>query len=381
MKKILVMGLISGLCSTGAFAGACTFAGTGAAAAAVTTPATNTEQCACNGGTAQKTAINGGPGAVVGTPVFAKTGFDVQCSSNTVVSYNEVSGTLFAVAAGSGKGNQLFGGNSAPLGALFLLRWCHVAVRAFRLARRPAQPQHPGHPDTRRLLVGVAYLSASFSPRQPQTVALDVGLSGLRITLILFSLFWVQELVAREIERRTVLFALTYPVARGRYIVGRYLGVLGLLALAAVLLGMLLWRWCWPWAAGLRAGFAIAPGLPYWLHRGGLVDRCGVVPPLRCGSRPSPRYRCCRLALGLAFAVAGKSLGAVAEYLAKGADGDPTLMRFAPIIDAIQWVLPDLSRLDWRASGRCTAWHPMGRPSAWAWCWRPAMRPCCSRWR
>jgi hypothetical protein len=24
------------------------------------------------------------------------------------------------------------------------------------------------------------------------------------------------------------------------------------------------------------------------------------------------------------------------------------LMRFAPVIDAIQWVLPDLSRLDWR---------------------------------
>ena len=42
------------------------------------------------------------------------------------------------------------------------------------------------------LLVGVAYLAASFSPRQPQTVALDVGLSGLRVTLVLFSLFWVQ---------------------------------------------------------------------------------------------------------------------------------------------------------------------------------------------
>ena len=39
---------------------------------------------------------------------------------------------------------------------------------------------------------------------------------------------------------------------------------------------------------------------------------------------------------------------ALAEYLAKGAEGDTALMRFAPIIDAIQWVLPDLSRLDWR---------------------------------
>jgi hypothetical protein len=55
------------------------------------------------------------------------------------------------------------------------------------------------------------------------------------------------------------------------------------------------------------------------------------------------------LALGLAFAVGGKSLGAVVEYLAQGADGDPELMRFAPIVNVIQWVLPDLSRLDWRA--------------------------------
>jgi hypothetical protein len=112
MKKILVIGLISGLCSTGAFAAACSYSGTGAAASAVATPAANTEQCACNGGSAQKTAINGGPGAVVGTPVFVKTGFDVQCSANTVVSYNEVSGTLFAVASGSGKGNQLYAGTS-----------------------------------------------------------------------------------------------------------------------------------------------------------------------------------------------------------------------------------------------------------------------------
>jgi hypothetical protein len=112
MKKILVIGLISGLCSTGALAAACAFNGTGASAAAVATPTAATEMCACDGGTAQKTSINGGPGAVVATPVFTKTGFEVQCSSNTVVSYSEVSGTLFAVAAGSGKGNQLFSGNS-----------------------------------------------------------------------------------------------------------------------------------------------------------------------------------------------------------------------------------------------------------------------------
>lgn len=198
------------------------------------------------------------------------------------------------------------------------------------------------------LLVGIAYLAASFSPRQPQTVALDVGLSGLRVTLILFSLFWVQELVAREIDRRTILFALTYPVARGHYIVGRYLGVLGLIALAAVLLAMLLWVVVLSLGKGYTQGFAIAPGIPYWSTVAGLWVDAAVVTAFALWVATFSTVPMLPLALGLAFAVGGKSLGAVAEYLAKGAEGDLELMRLAPIIDAIQWVLPDLSRLDWR---------------------------------
>ena len=55
------------------------------------------------------------------------------------------------------------------------------------------------------------------------------------------------------------------------------------------------------------------------------------------------------VALGAVFAVAGKSLGAVLDYLARGADGDANLInRFGPLMQLIQWILPDLSRLDWR---------------------------------
>lgn len=199
------------------------------------------------------------------------------------------------------------------------------------------------------LLVGVAYLSASFSPRQPRTVALDVGLSGLRITLVLFALFWVQELVGREIERRTVLFSLTYPVARGTYILGRYFGVISLLALAAVLLGLLLWLVVQTIGGSYEQSFGIAVGQPYWLTVFGLWVDAAVVAAFALWLSTFSTVPMLPLALGLAFAAGGKSLGAVAEYLAKGADGDVELMRFAPFINAIQWILPDLSRLDWRA--------------------------------
>ena len=199
------------------------------------------------------------------------------------------------------------------------------------------------------LLVGVAYLSAAFSPRQPKTVALDVGLSGIRFSLILFSLFWVQELVGLEIQRRTVLFALTYPVARGHYIVGRYLAVVSLTALAAVVLGLLLWVVVLNSGRGYAQGFAVAPGGPYWLSILGLCIDAAVVAAFALWIASLSTVPMLPLALGLAFAAGGKSLGAVVEYLAQGADGDSEIMRLAPIVDSIQWFLPDLSRLDWRA--------------------------------
>ncbi|BAO30570.1 hypothetical protein [Sulfuritalea hydrogenivorans] len=118
MKKLLVVGIVSSVFSAGAFAAACTAtAAAGAQAAAAgtgnaTTASTAGEYCVCDGGTAFKNTVNGGSGTVLLTPVFAKTGFDVQCSANTVVSYNEVSGNLFAVGGGSRKGNQSVAGTS-----------------------------------------------------------------------------------------------------------------------------------------------------------------------------------------------------------------------------------------------------------------------------
>jgi Cu-processing system permease protein len=199
------------------------------------------------------------------------------------------------------------------------------------------------------VLIGVAYLSASFSPRQPRTVALDVGFSGLRISLVLLVLFWVQELVGREIERRTVLFALTYPVSRASYLAGRFLGILGLLALAAVMLGLGLWSVALTAGGTYEQQFGIAPGLPFWMSVLGLWADAAIVGAFALCLASLSTVPILPLALGLAFAIGGKALGAAIDYLARGASGDTSVMRLGPLIDTIQWVLPDLSRLDWRA--------------------------------
>lgn len=199
-------------------------------------------------------------------------------------------------------------------------------------------------------LMFVALLSGYFSPRQPMTVALDVGLSGVRISLALLALFWLQETVGREVDRKTILFVLAYPVPRSAYVLGRFFGIICLLGLASIIDGLLLWLTAF-WAGGLYdQEQAVLLGLPFWLTICGIWLDVSVVLAFGMLLNCLSTVAILPFMLGLAFAIAGKGLGAALEYIGRGADGDEELvMQFAPVLEKIQWVMPDLSRLDWRA--------------------------------
>lgn len=199
------------------------------------------------------------------------------------------------------------------------------------------------------LLVGVAYLSSGFSPRHPRTVALDIGLSGIRITLVLLCLFWIQELLAKEVERKTILHSLAYPAKRGAFVVGRYLAVLALTCLAALALGLSLLGVVAMASPGYSQEFPVLLGFPYWIAVAGLVLDVAVVAAFGVVLATVSTVSVLPLAAGLAFAIGAKALGATLDYIAHGADGDTRIMGvFGPAIGIVRWLVPDLSRLDWR---------------------------------
>lgn len=209
------------------------------------------------------------------------------------------------------------------------------------------------------LLIGIAFLSGYFSPRHPHTVALDVGFSVLRFSMVLMALYWVQEMFMREIDRRTVIFALTYPVSRSAYVLGRYLGILLLLAVAIVIQGLLLWIVVPLAGGGYQQFFMVSLGDAYWATIFGVWLDVAVIAAFAMWVAALATTSILPLALGAAFAIAGKALGPVQEYLAGGADGDKALAaNYGLIVDLIRWVLPDLSRLDWRV------WPMYGQPLA-----------------
>lgn len=200
------------------------------------------------------------------------------------------------------------------------------------------------------LLLGVAWLAASFSPRQPQAIALDVGFSCLRFTLLLAVLFWVQELVGREIERKTVLFVLSYPVPRWQFLLGRYIGVVSLAAATLAILGLGLAGASWLAGSSYHQQLPLEMGLPYYTTLFYLwLDVCVVAAftILVASVSTTPMLS---FSLGAAFAVASHALGPVLRYLRQGADGQDALVtHYLPVLSVSEWLIPDLGRLDLRA--------------------------------
>lgn len=89
-------------------------------------------------------------------------------------------------------------------------------------------------------LVAIVLMAAQFSGRQPATVALDVGLSVIRLALPVVLVLLVQELVSKEFERRYYLSSLSYPRPRHHLLLGRFAAAYGLTLILLVTMAALL---------------------------------------------------------------------------------------------------------------------------------------------
>lgn len=193
-----------------------------------------------------------------------------------------------------------------------------------------------------------ALLAAQFSGRQPATVALDVGLSVVRLLLPLVLVLMTQELLSREFDRRYFLNSLTYPRPRHKLLIGRFLAVaaltLGLLLAMALLLALLV---------GL-VGQGYVQGTPVALDHRYLVTIAFVgvdlllLTALACllavvASTPS------FVLIGtFGFMLVARSFAAIVELLSRNAllVGDAESYRTS--VGLLGYLLPDLGALDVR---------------------------------
>ncbi len=102
------------------------------------------------------------------------------------------------------------------------------------------------------ILIGVSRLLSLLTVGNEEKIIKDIGLSAISLFGVLTAVFVGVSLVFKEIERRTVDTLLATPVRRWQFVVGKFLGLLMVLAMnvglmSLALCGLLLLRGESPW--------------------------------------------------------------------------------------------------------------------------------------
>lgn len=220
------------------------------------------------------------------------------------------------------------------------------------------------------VLMGMAYFSGTLSGRHPQTVALDVGLSGIRLLVVLLLLFWVQDLLGKEIDKKTVFIALSYPVSRSAYLLGRYAGIVCMIALAIGVMGLAVYGIVSISGEGYRQSFAVQFGARYLLVLLFILLDVMTIAAFALLISSFASSALIPFVIGAAFAFAARSFGTVLAFLLdKQGEGADIAHIYAPLMRAIGVVFPDLGQLDIRELvlyGAPVAWSELAWSAAHA---------------
>lgn len=197
-------------------------------------------------------------------------------------------------------------------------------------------------------IVVACVLASQFSGRQPATVALDVGISVLRLCLPILSALLLQELFFREFDRRFHVLSLTYPRSRFTFLVGRSITVLGFSLVALILLAATLWLSVT--MIGRSYVQALPPnlGTPFVVTMAFITLDLAVTVGIGTLISISASSSSFVLVGTLGFVVCARSFSPIIDLLSR----DNTLVAHSDAYQSslgyLGYILPDLARLDVR---------------------------------
>ncbi len=197
-------------------------------------------------------------------------------------------------------------------------------------------------------LTVIVLLAAQFSGRQPATVALDVGLSTIRLMLPLVIILLAQELLSKEFDRRYFLSSLTYPRPRHWLFLGRiaamFILTLALLGIMALTLGGLITFI----TQGYDQATPVSLGGPYLITLGFIVVDLFVLSSMAaflCVVATTPSF----ILIGtLGFMLVARSYSNIMMLLAQGGGAVSNPELYYNSLGILSYLLPDLAAMDVR---------------------------------
>lgn len=86
------------------------------------------------------------------------------------------------------------------------------------------------------LLIGGSVLLADLTIMEHHRIIKDMGLAAINFVGVIVAIFVGIGLVSKEIERRTVYTIMARPINRAQFVVGKYVGLVGILLLNVVVM-------------------------------------------------------------------------------------------------------------------------------------------------
>ncbi len=88
------------------------------------------------------------------------------------------------------------------------------------------------------LLFGIAILASRLAFIQPDRVMIDFGISAVNLSCSFIGIFVGSTILIREFERRTVQVALSHPINRMQFVLGKFTGLAAVIAANWLLLSL-----------------------------------------------------------------------------------------------------------------------------------------------
>jgi ABC-type transport system involved in multi-copper enzyme maturation permease subunit len=184
------------------------------------------------------------------------------------------------------------------------------------------------------LLVGSSFIIGPISLGTGEKIGRDMGLAALLISAALMIFTGGTHLIGRELERRTAYLFLSRPIHRAEYVVGKFVGVVAVawtvLAISALVFALTLW---------MRGDSIETPMLQAMVLTA--CELCVLsAAVVFFGSIAGP---IASMLYAFGLFVAGHTMGGILEM-----SQDVTVGATRAVVEALRWVLPDLSRFDMR---------------------------------
>lgn len=193
-----------------------------------------------------------------------------------------------------------------------------------------------------------ALLAAQFSGRQPATVALDVGLSVMRLLLPVLIVLMAQELLSKEFDRRYYLNSLAYPLPRYRLFVSRFIVVVFLVGCLLVVMSLLLSLLVKYIGEGYQQATPVALGFPFWVTISFVGVDLLVLAALACFLAVVASTPSFVLVGTLGFMLVARSFSDIVELLGRNTLLVSDSEGYQRGVSALSYFFPDLGALDVR---------------------------------